>query len=58
MAKVTLLTHTPDPERYIAAAAKLCYSASGVDTLLDKLTDEKAAEFVRDARLDGAREPH
>ena len=46
MAKVTLLTHTPDPERYIAAAAKLCYSASGVDTLLDKLTDEKAAEFV------------
>ena len=46
MAKVTLLTHTPDPERYIAAAAKLCYSASGVDTLLDKLTNEKAAEFV------------
>ena len=46
MAKVTLLTHTPDPERYIAAAAKLCYSASGVDTLLDKLADEKAAEFV------------
>ena len=33
-------------DRYIAAAAKLCYSASGVDTLLDKLTDEKAAEFV------------
>ena len=46
MAKVTLLTYTPNPERIIAAAAKLCYSASGVDALMDKLTDEKAAEFV------------
>ncbi len=46
MAKVTLLTHTPDPERIIAAAAKLCYSSSSIDVLMDKLTDEKAAEFV------------
>ena len=46
MPKVTLLTYTPEPERIIAAAAKLCYSASGVDALLDKLTPEKAAEFV------------
>ncbi len=44
--KVTLLSHTPEPEKTIAAAAKLCYSSSGIDALLDKLTPEKAAEFV------------
>lgn len=57
MAKVTLLTHTPDPERYIAAAAKLCYSASGVDTLLDKLTVKRQAEFVEMLAFDGTRDP-
>ena len=46
MAKVTLITHTPNPEMIIAAAAKLCYSSSSIDTLMDKLTEEKAAEFV------------
>lgn len=46
MPKVTLLAHTPDPERTVAAAAKLCYSSSGVEELLDGLTDEKAASFV------------
>ena len=45
-AKGHTATYTPEPERIIAAAAKLCYSASGVDALLDKLTPEKAAEFV------------
>lgn len=43
---VTLLTYTPEPEKIVAAAAKLCYSKSGVQTLLDKLDDQKAAEFV------------
>ncbi len=46
MSKVTLLAHTPDPERTVAAAAKLCYSSSGVSELLEGLTDEKAAKFV------------
>lgn len=44
--KVTLLSHTPNPEKTIACAAKLCYSSSGVDGLYDNLTDEKAADFV------------
>ena len=39
--KVTLLTHTPDPEKIIAAAAKLCYSESGVENILDGLNEEK-----------------
>ena len=44
--KVTLIAHTPNPEKTVAAAAKLCYSASGVTELYDGLTDEKAADFV------------
>jgi thymidylate synthase (FAD) len=44
--KVKLLTYTPEPEKYIATAAKLCYAASDVDTLLDGLTEEKIASFV------------
>lgn len=43
---VTLITHTPFPEKVIAAAAKLCYSDSDVETLMDGLTDEKAEAFV------------
>lgn len=46
MIKVTLLGHTPAPERIVAAAAKLCYSPSSIDILMDGLTDEKAAGFV------------
>ena len=44
--KVILLAHTPDPEKTVACAAKLCYSSSGIDTLYDSLTAEKAADFV------------
>ncbi len=45
-AKVTLLAHTPMPEKTVASAAKLCYSASDIGTVMDGLTDEKAASFV------------
>lgn len=44
--KVRLLAHTPDPERLIAAAAKNCYSAADIDTVMDGLTDEKTASFL------------
>ena len=43
---VTLLTHTPEPERLVAAAAKLCYSQKSVGELMDGLTPEKTASFV------------
>lgn len=46
MAKVTLITHTPFPEKTVAAAAKLCYSPSGIDTVMDGLTEEKTSSFV------------
>jgi thymidylate synthase (FAD) len=33
---VELLTHTPDPEQVVAAAARLCYSNASIDELLEK----------------------
>lgn len=44
--KVELLEHTPNPEKLIASAAKLCYSASTVDELMTDLTDEKVEKFL------------
>lgn len=44
--KVTLLTHTPQAEKYIAAAAKLCYSSSDIEGLLSNLTQESIDSFV------------
>lgn len=39
--KVTLLSYTPEPEKLIAAAAKLCYSdKADIQTLMDDLNDE------------------
>ena len=44
--RVSLLAYTPDAEKIVAAAAKLCYSASSIDTLLDGLTGEKTRDFL------------
>lgn len=44
--KVRLIEHTPNPERVIASAAKLCYSAVGVDQILDDLTEENTEKFL------------
>ena len=47
MPKVTLLAHTPDPEKTVAFAAKLCYSSSGIEDLRDGLTPDKINSFVK-----------
>ena len=49
---VTLIAHTNDPEKTIAAAAKLCYSDAHIETLLDGLTPEAAAFEYMDALAD------
>lgn len=46
MAKVTLISHTPNPELNVASAAKLCYSPSSIEELREGLTDEKVSSFV------------
>ena len=44
--KVELIAHTPNPEKAVACAAKLCYSACSIDEISDSLEAEKAASFV------------
>lgn len=46
MATVTLLAYTPEPEKTIASAAKLCYSPSSIETVREGLTEEKVQSFV------------
>lgn len=44
--KVELISHTPEPEKLVATAAKLCYSSSNIDSLREGLTDEKTESFI------------
>lgn len=46
MLKVRLMQYTPEPEKLIASAAKLCYSSVGIDDIMTKLTDEGAEKFL------------
>lgn len=41
-----LLAYTPGAEKLVASAARLCYSSCGVDQIMEKITDEKAGDFV------------
>ena len=43
--KVKLIAYTPNPEKVVAAAAKLCYGKADIDTIMDGLTDEKVTSF-------------
>lgn len=45
--KVVLLAHTPMPEQTVAAAARLCYSDTGVEALRDSISPERAEQFVQ-----------
>lgn len=45
--KVKLIRYTPDPERLVAVAARLCYSPVGVEDLDEKLDIESARKLVR-----------
>lgn len=44
--KVKILAHTPNPEKVVAMAGKLCYSPSSIDDLEENLTDEKIQSFI------------
>ncbi|MCY6483518.1 FAD-dependent thymidylate synthase [Clostridium aestuarii] len=44
--KVKLIEYTPNPEKVIASAAKLCYSAVGIDEILDGLDEDKTETFL------------
>lgn len=43
---IELLAHTPEPEKLVSAAAKLCYANSNIDDLLNNLTEDKVNSFI------------
>jgi len=44
--QVELIQHTPDPERLVAAAAKLCYSQAGIDQIVQGLDQPIIEDFL------------
>lgn len=44
--KVKLVSYTSNPEKLVAASAKLCYSQLGGDEIMDDLDDEKITNFL------------
>jgi len=43
---VKLLTHTPEPEKMVASAARLCYSDSNIETIRENLNDDEIRKFI------------
>ena len=41
-----LIAHTPEPEKIVATAAKLCYSSSNISSLKEGLTEDKTRSFI------------
>lgn len=47
MMRVKLIEHTPQPEKVVAAAAKLCYSSVGTDEIMEDLDEFSTSKFIR-----------
>lgn len=45
--QVELLYHTPDPERAVATAARLCYAPVGAAELMESLSDERIRSVLK-----------
>lgn len=45
--RVELVSHTMDPERTVAAATRLCYSASDIDQIREAIDDAEAARLIQ-----------
>jgi len=43
---VRLLSHTPDPERFVAVAARLCYAPVGAAELMEHMGDEAVRKVL------------
>ncbi|GAB6184228.1 FAD-dependent thymidylate synthase [Thermodesulfovibrio hydrogeniphilus] len=55
--KVSILTHTPNPEEVVALSARLCYSPVGIDELKEKLTIEEKEKLINLLRESGHLSP-
>ena len=55
--KVELIQYTPDPEKVVASAARLCYSSDPVPELLERMDSERVANFISKLRAMGHLSP-
>lgn len=44
--KVNLIAHTPEPEKIVSAAAKLCYSRVGTSDILENLNADNTEKYL------------
>jgi len=44
--KVSLIEYTPNPEKIISGAAKLCYSEANIDEIMEQQTPEAVEKFL------------
>lgn len=54
---VELIAHTPDPERLVASAARLCYSETGLDGIRALQSKEQATRLISLLRRSGHLSP-
>ena len=50
---VELLYHTPDPERAVATAARLCYAPIGASELMEELSEERIRGVLKTIMASG-----
>jgi len=55
--KVTILSHTPEPEKIVASAARLCYSSKCGAEIMDNFSDEDVEKFLMRLRSLGHLSP-
>jgi len=51
--KVSLLSHTPEPDRVVLSAARLCYSDTSAGELFKNFNFKNPEKFISDLRLSG-----
>jgi len=54
---VELIAHTPDPERLVAVAARLCYSEAGLEGIRAQLSKEQMTSLISLLRRSGHLSP-
>ena len=55
--QVELITYTPEPEKVVATAAKLCYSSSDIEGLKNNLNEETVGKFITNLASIGHESP-
>ena len=55
--KVYLLSHTPEPDNLVAAAARICYSDAAASDLLERESEQLSARLLRELLRGGHHSP-